>query len=296
MIRTLFLIVALIGCAAPADLEPVLEPDSDRAFAPGTQGPHGVARTSWYAPMRIVERSRIEVSLPLDEAGVPLEGPLPAVVFLPGGLVAPERYRWIAVHAASRGYVVIAPDAPADLALFAVGNAREALDQVRRQSERDGPLHGAIDDSPAAIMGHSLGGVTAAQAWHADPDDFAALAMLAAFPTQSVDPDERVDSPVLSIIGSTDERADAQRVRDGFERFVEPRLFASVGGLNHYDWADDVTQGELARDGERLRPVQTVRADAMRVVDTWLDYALSGDQRAEAAYNRGGFPNVEVAR
>lgn len=291
-------LVLLAACAAPPPLEPAAPPAPDAPLIPGVRGPFGAARTSWRAPARVTERIVVEVTVPVDADGAVLPGPHPALVLLPGGLVAPERYRWIAEHAATRGYVVVAPHAPADLALFAPGNARAALDAARAEAATDGPLAGALDpELPAAVIGHSLGGVTAAQAWYADPDDFSALAMIAAFPTGNVRPDRRDPEPVLSIVGSTDERADAAKIFEGFERFPSPRLHAVIAGLNHYDWADDVSEAELRRDGPRERSVAVARTDGMRVIDTWLDAALRDDALARIAFEGGDFgANVEVAR
>jgi dienelactone hydrolase len=288
----------LAACSAPPTLDPAVPAAPGAPLIPGVRGPHGAARTSWRAPARVTERIVVEVTVPVGADGALLPGPHPAVVLLPGGLVAAERYRWIAEHAATRGYVVVAPHAPADLALFAPGNARAALDAARAEAAADGPLAGALDpDVAAAVIGHSLGGVTAAQAWYADPDDFSALGMIAAYPTGNVRPDRRDPEPVLSIVGSTDERADAAKILDGFERFPSPRLHAVIAGLNHYDWADDVSEAELRRDGPRERPVDVARTDGMRVFDTWLDAALRDDPIARVAFDGDDFgANVEVTR
>ncbi|TVQ94469.1 MAG: hypothetical protein EA397_02025 [Deltaproteobacteria bacterium] len=289
------LLVLLLGCAEPAPLTQVRPANDSTPLIAGQPGPFGVGRTSWRAPARVTERVHLEVHVPLDDDGE-IVGPTHAVVLLSGGLVRPDRYRWMSEHLASRGFAVIVPTPPANLALFAPGNAREALHRVREASMDGGPLHGLLDERPAAVTGHSLGGVTAAEAWAADPEDFSTLGIIAAYPTGTVRPDRRPDSPMLSITGETDERADPDRIRAGFERFVGPRLFAEVQGLNHYDWADEVSQAELDRDGPRLRPVEEARLDAMRVFDTWLDAALREDPEAWEAFTSADFDGVEVAR
>lgn len=120
--------------------------------------------------------------------------------------------------------------------------------------------------------------------------------MIAAYPASGIPDSRQLGDPVLSITGSTDERADATRIRDGLFRFDEPRLLAVVDGLNHYDWADDVSEAELNRDGPRERPVAQARVDAMRVIDTWLDYALRDSTIARVQFQGGDFGGVEVER
>jgi pimeloyl-ACP methyl ester carboxylesterase len=291
--------VALAGaCVGPGPLEPALDAAPGIPRVPGARGPLGVATTSWRAPVRVTERRTVAVYVPVDVDGQPVEGPLPALVLVPGGFVAAARYRWMALHAASRGFLVVAPHAPGQLALLAAGDARELLDRVREASAGAGVLAGLVDpEAPAAIAGHSLGGVTAAQAWSADPEHFAALGLLAAYPTAGVRVERQPVSYVVAIVGANDERSTPEQVRERFERFEPARLLATVQGMNHYDWTDTPTDRELASDGPSDRPLREIRADAMRVFDVWLDAAMLDSPLARLQFSNGEFADsIEVYR
>lgn len=295
--RSAWMWILLCGCTAGPMLETVLAVP-DGPAGPGFVGPFGVARTSWRAPVRVTESSRVEVHVPVDEGGDRIAGPLPPVVFVNGGLVEPARYRWWAEHVASRGYVVITTTHPADLAIFAQGTSTEALYRVREAAaDPDHALAGVVDpDTRAAVTGHSLGGVVASRSFVEAPDQFATLGIIASFPADWDDITERAGDPVLSIVGENDGSADLTRVADAILAQPEPSLYAVVEGFNHYDWADGVTEGELARDGERARDVAEARTDAMRVMDTWLDAWMRDDDLARINWQQGEFPGVEVTR
>jgi len=297
MIRSLAVLGLLaLGCTPPA-LESVRAP-SDAVRTAGQPGPLGVGRTSWRAPVRVTESTVIEVHAPVDAQGQLVGGPYPPVVFVHGGLVGPERYRWWAEHVASRGYVVLTATHPADLAIFAQGTSDEALAHLRDAAQDpDHPLYGAVlPDAPAAVTGHSLGGVVAARSFVEDPQDFVTLGIIASFPAGWDDLTTRAGDPVLSIVGENDGSADLTRVRDAILDQPDPRLYAVVDGMNHYDWADDVSEGELARDGERARPVPQAREDAMRVMDTWLDAWMLDDASALDAWSSADFDGVQETR
>ncbi|MFK7927683.1 MAG: alpha/beta hydrolase [Myxococcota bacterium] len=290
--------VGLLGCTAPS-LQVVSEPlAGGGAGIAGTPGPFGVGRTSWRGQVRVTESSIFEVHVPVLADGELADGPFPAVLFVHGGLVGPGRYRWWAEHVASRGYVVVTATHPSDLAIFAQGTSGEALDAVRNASQNENhPLFGAVDPrAPAAVTGHSLGGVVAARAFVENPQDFSTLGIIASFPAGWDDLSERAGDPVLSIVGANDGSADLQRVRDAILAQPDPRLYAVVDGFNHYDWADDVSAEELAKDGERARPVAEARTDAMRVMDTWLDGWMTADAEAQDRWFNSSFSGVEVTR
>ena len=294
--RTFFPLVLLAACGPPP-LERVADAavEEPSGYAPGT---YAVGRTSWRAPVRVTESTRVEVHAPIAEDDALLPGPYPPVVFVHGGLVEPERYRWWAEHVASRGYVVMTATHPADLAIFAQGTSSEVLDQVRDASEDPAhPLYRSLDPTaPAAIAGHSLGGVVAARTFVEDPGDFATVGIIASFPADWDDLTTRAGEPVLSIVGANDGSADLTRVEDAILAQPDPRLYAVVEAFNHYDWADGVSEAELARDGERARPVDEARADAMRVISVWLDAWLKDDAEALEDWSSTDFPGVEETR
>lgn len=285
----------LLACA-PTDPVLLVPPDDARVGAEGADGPAGAARLTTAVAARVTEAVPVTVIYPADEAGGPdtSVGTWPVVAFVQGGLVAPERYEWLATHLATRGYLVLLPSHPGDLAISAADNAAAALRGLRASPPPG--LEGELPaDAPAAVMGHSLGGVVSAMEWVDDPDTFEAVGLLASFPSEGTDVESRVGSPSLSLIGSMDGSAELQDAADGAARFGEPAFFGVIDGMNHYDWTDDASAAELAGDFEPSRPSAETRLDAQYVIDTFLDAFLRDQRDAEVRLATGAFPNVSGA-
>ncbi len=285
--------VLLVGCSGPGDIELVLEPDSSYTGEDGERGPHGAARATYWTQGRVSDSIEFEATWPATGSGELADGgPFPVVLSLHGGFVGPERYRWMAVHMASRGYVVLAPRHSLGLAIMESDNASYALDEVEDRNDDAGdPLFGAIDPAAAvACTGHSLGGTVSAMRWVAD-DRIAALGIWASYPPDETDVESMAGFPSLLLTGSED-RIPTENFVERWERFSEPVWKGVVDGMNHYDWTDDATEADLAKDGESLRPLTETRPDAWRVIDSWLDAELLGDDEARARLDAGGFPGV----
>lgn len=284
------LLVSLLSACRPDDALAVVSPaQPDATGEDGTDGPYGVALTERRYAARVAGKVDVDVLLPVDEAGGLAVADAPTVVLVQGGLVPVERYHWLAAHLATRGYAVLAPHHPLDLAIFAIGNAQASLEGALG----DDTLAGWVSPQ-AAVAGHSLGGVVSVKNWLAD-DTFAAVALLASFPAGGDDPAERAGSPVLSITGAVDGSALPEDVEAGFERFSDPRWLAIVDDLNHYGWTDGVTAEELAGDGDVV-DLPGARQHALAVIDTFLDATLRGDPDAAAALDAPAFVGVAVSR
>jgi predicted dienelactone hydrolase len=128
-------------------------------------------------------------------------GPYPVVILSPGNGGNAEFYASYAEDLASHGYIVVGLEHPYDVAAVALadgsfavfdpaqwpatGSARTeffgrrmderaadvsfALDQLEQLDARSGPLRGLLDLEHVGIMGHSMGGITAAAACRQDP-------------------------------------------------------------------------------------------------------------------------------
>ena len=286
-------LVLAAGCASEVEL--ALEPDPAASGADGERGPFGVARASWWTQGRVSDGIRHEVSWPADADGVldPTGAPYPAVVLVQGGLVKPERYRWLAVHLASRGYVVSAAKHSANLAILESDNASLALDDlIARAGDPAEVLAGAVDgEAAAAAIGHSLGGVVGSMRWVDDPR-IDGVALLASYAAGSTDVEAMEGHPSILLTGSEDRVEPAVFVEE-YARYPEPRWFGVGEGMNHYDWTDDATDGELDKDGASTRPLEETRRDGWRVLDSWFDAHLRDDAEAAARLAAGGFPGVE---
>jgi pimeloyl-ACP methyl ester carboxylesterase len=178
-----------------------------------------------------------------------------------------------------------------DLALFASDNAVSALRELRQHPpELVDPLFST--ETPAAVVGHSLGGVVAVRAWLAEPEMFTALGLWASYPASGDDVSVVDNRSVLSLIGSDDEKAPLNVTRAGAARFWDPVWFGVVDGMNHYGWTDDATEKELASDGDAGRSVTEARNDVNVVIDTFLDAHLRGDAGAVDGLDHNDFSGI----
>ena len=282
------MLLLLVACMAPPTFELILAPDETRDGAVGGDGPWGAVATERWYQARVTDGVRALIVLPSDDSGLPAEVGAPTVVFVQGGLVGVDRYRWLYMHLASRGYAVVAPHHTFNLAILGIGNAVDAFAGARS----DPDLGQWIGDS-AAVGGHSLGGVVAVKNWLVD-DTFSAVMLLASYPAAGDDPTERAGAPVLSIAGTTDRKAPQAEVEAGFERFADPRYLAMVDDLNHYGWTDGASEKELSSDGETVA-LEADRIAALDVIDTFLDASLLHDPAASDRLEQP-FDGVTVSR
>lgn len=301
-------LVAAMACAcSPYPTTPgtvVTAPEPVRVGVLGYDGPRGAAFVDFTAQARVTDALKVQVVFParVDGSLEAESAPYPAVVFVQDAAITRVRYRWLAAHMATRGYVVILPDHPFNLPMLDADHAVLALRAVRDAAAETGTLRGAIDPSaPAAVMGHGLGGVFAARQW-AHYTDFSAVAVLAAYPADA-DYDAiraRRGSSSLLVAGTADVPTALTRVQGAFTSvFEDPKLYAQVDALNHYAWTDNPTSDELTSDGPRP-PTEDARAetrrDALTVVDLWLDSVLRRDADATTSLANGTFHNVTLLR
>jgi predicted dienelactone hydrolase len=290
----LLLWLLLAGCRGPAEVELVLAPDPTATGEDGQRGPHGAARATYWTQGRVSDAIRFEATWPATDTGeLSTGGPFPVVLSLHGGFVGPERYHWMADHMASRGYVVLAPKHTLGLAIIESDNASYTLDEVEdRNDDGDDPLFGAIEiDGPVACTGHSLGGTVSSMRWVAD-DRIGALGVFASYPPDGTDVESMAGAPSLLLTGSED-RIPTENFIERWERFPEPTWKGVVEGMNHYDWTDDASDADLAKDGVSTRPLDETRLDAWRVIDAWLDATLLDHEPAQARLDAGAFPGID---
>lgn len=308
MIRRALALASVLAVAAacsrfpdgPGDL--LAPPDVDRDGTSGTDGALGAAWVTVNGQARVTERIPVQVVFPARADGTldPARAPYPVVVFLQGAPVARDRYHWLALHLATRGYVVLLPEHLLDLAILDTDNARLGLGIVREAAAADGTLRGAIDPTATAVvMGHSLGGVIAARQWIAHPE-FSGVALLAAYPATGDRVAERAAGPLFAMTGTADTLAPPTRVRAGYEMFNRTpealQAVAVVDSLNHYGWTDAAEDDERASDGPRPPDLWVVRRRALAVLDAWLDATMRNDMNARQLLSIGRFDGVSVMR
>jgi dienelactone hydrolase len=293
-IAALLVWLGMAGCSGPGVVELALEPDPTATGEDGERGPYGAARGTYWTQGRVSDAIEFEATWPATATTELAAGaPFPVVLSLHGGFVGPERYRWMAEHMASRGYVVLAPVHTLGLAIIESDNASYALDEVEdRTDDVSDPLFGAIEvGAPVACTGHSLGGTVSAMRWVAD-ERIEALGIWASYPPDETDIESMAGQPALLLTGSED-RIPPEQFVERWAPFPDPTWKGVVDGMNHYDWTDDASEADLAKDGASTRPLEETRPDAWRVIDAWLDAVLLGDGGAQARLDAGGFPGIE---
>jgi dienelactone hydrolase len=267
--------LVLGGCARDGrvvrDADPAA-PALDDERSLGRDGPFGVRLVPRAVRVRVDERIDVDVLVPLEADGAVARA-RPVAVLVHGGLVAPARYEWLAIHLASRGFVVLVPSHALDLAFFEQENALEALRALRRSARTPGDaLHGAMDDAPAAILGHSLGGVVASSLWDEHPDDLDELVLFASYPAGST-LRPRTRGRALSILGGADARVSRAQASDGLRALAtsgRPAVLAVIDGMSHLQIADDVSPSEASSAGVPTIDEATARAHLRWLVDAML--------------------------
>jgi dienelactone hydrolase len=280
--------------------ELLAQPDRERDGVDGTDGPFGAAWVTLTGQARVTERIPVQVVFPARADGTldPSQAPYPVVVFLQGGGVARDRYHWLALHLATRGYVVLLPEHLFDLPILDTDNARLALQVMREATGAEGTLRGAIAPSaPATLLGHALGGLVATRQW-VGHRDFSGLGLLAAYPATGDTVNSRTAEALLAVTGSADTLSPPARVRAGYQRFARGSggitAFAVVEGLNHYGWTDAPEEDERASDGPRPMDLRLVRQHMLSVLDAWLDAAARDDAAARLRFGAMRFQGVTV--
>jgi pimeloyl-ACP methyl ester carboxylesterase len=120
---------------------------------------------------------------------------------------------------ASRGYFVVIPRMPLNLAVFGANKAGQVI-QAYPQVEN------------WVIGGHSLGGSMAAHYLYQNPDLFSGLVFLASYPASSDDL-SNFPGKVLSISGSLDGLSTPADIESSRALLPNSALFIGIEGGNH---------------------------------------------------------------
>ncbi|PKL11620.1 MAG: alpha/beta hydrolase [Spirochaetae bacterium HGW-Spirochaetae-8] len=169
---------------------------------------------------------------------LPLEATRPdtALVFYPGALVEPEAYIPIArAIAGASGMMVVIVPMPLDLAVLAPQRGMAVLARFPE-----------ITHWYAA--GHSLGGAMAAALVAKNPDSFAGLVFMAAYPAKST-PLVDTGVPVLSLYAQFDGLATLEKIEASKALLPPDTWFLLIEGGNHAGFGD---YGPQKNDGQAI--------------------------------------------
>ncbi|RDV36785.1 hypothetical protein DV096_17005 [Bradymonadaceae bacterium TMQ3] len=271
LILTLLMMAAsLLSSCGPYEPVALLLPAPGLAIDSPERGPYGVALLERDLRVRVDQRVRTLIYLPTGEQAEEQAHPL--ALLLQGGAVNPEQYGWLALHLASRGYVVLSPDHPLDFAIFATGNGADVITAARDAATREGDvLEGRIAPEPGLALGHSLGGVVASKVWLRRPGDLSHLFLLQSTPDpadaeqlqQPRDPADRV----LAVAGERDGRISFVEIDASLTDFANPVPLAIVQGANHFQMIDSPTASQLESDLAATIPTPQARARVLAALD-----------------------------
>ena len=146
------------------------------------------------------------------------------LIFYPGGRVDYRAYAPYARAVASRGYLVVIPRMPLNLAVFKPNEAAsiiQAYPEVRSW----------------AVGGHSLGGAMAANYAAQHPGEVQALVLLASYPASSDDL-SRSGLKVFSIYGLMDGLATEDKIEASRPLLPSNTQYVAIQGGNHAQFGD----------------------------------------------------------
>lgn len=150
-----------------------------------------------------------------DEISYKVTDPIKNIIFIPGGLVTPDSYKYLAISLAIEGYNVTITKAPFNLAILNPFIGKEFIDS-------------SMDN---VVIGHSLGGVTASNVFSGNVfvDEFI---LMGSYPINDLKGKE-----VLYITADHDEGMDPEALRDSYKH-VDNATTINIDGGNHaqYGW------------------------------------------------------------
>ena len=165
-----------------------------------------------------------------DIAFVP-DHPTAGLVFYPGGKVQPEAYAPLMQKCAQRGILCVLLKPTFNLAIIDMDAANGVTAQFP-------------DVSTWVLAGHSMGGVAAADYASRHPDEFDAIAFLAAYPAVDL---SKFDGKVLSIVGSNDGVLDRDKFAQARKMLPGSLQELVIKDGNHANFGN---YGEQANDGQ----------------------------------------------
>ena len=171
--------------------------------------------------------------VPLDDGSIAFE-PMDArvgLVFYPGAKVEPEAYAPLLRSCAERGVLCVAVRPPLNLALLDVGAADRIMAKYPNVSDW-------------FAMGHSMGGVAAADYVAGHEDNMDALVLLAAYPNNSL---KDFAGEVCTFVGTEDGVVNRQKLDEADEKLPAGAELRIIEGGNHANYGD---YGAQKNDGQ----------------------------------------------
>ncbi len=153
-----------------------------------------------------------------------VDNPIANIIFVPGGLVEPDSYEYLAAKLSLKGYNVTISKAMFNLAIFQPNKPSRYIDE----------------DLDNIIIGHSLGGVVATMAAE-NHDDISKVILLGSYSIKDL-----TDKDVMIISAEHDEGMDPEKFEDAKQFLNKDAVLHMIEGGNHaqFGW-----YGEQKGDG-----------------------------------------------
>lgn len=146
----------------------------------------------------------------------------PAIIFYPGGLVAPEAYLYVMGHVAeclqAPVYVI---KAPFNAAIFDINAAARIMDNYNLEA--------------AWVGGHSLGGISAARFTAKNMDIVEGLFLFGSYSDQEL---SHFGGSVISIMGDQDLIINRENYEEAKQNLPPRAKIIEIEGLNHSDFGN----------------------------------------------------------
>lgn len=148
--------------------------------------------------------------------------PRTGFVFYPGGRIDPRGYASLMSAIASKGYLVVVPEMPINMAVFKPNIADEIISSYP-------------DINQWVIAGHSVGGTMAAQYAYNHRDVIDGLVIWASYPANSSDL-SGTGIPVVSIYGSQDPGVNDDSIAERKHLLPEDASYIRIEGGDHHQF------------------------------------------------------------
>jgi len=140
-----------------------------------------------------------------------VQNPMANIIFVPGGLVEPDSYKYLAASLATDGYNVTIVKVMFNLAILTPNKAIRYIDE----------------DLDNIIIGHSLGGVVASMV-AAKQDDISTVILLGSYPIKDITSKE-----TLLIAAEHDDGMDPVKFDDSLKYVNDANIIYNIDGGNH---------------------------------------------------------------
>ena len=143
--------------------------------------------------------------------------PQTGFILYPGGKVDYRAYAPVAREIAAKGYLVVVPPMPLNLAFFGANVATSVMDYFPQIEHW-------------AVGGHSLGGVAASSFASSHPDEIGGIAFWASYPAGDI---QTYPGQVVSIFGTNDGLAGPAKIEESKKNLPPQTVFVPIEGGNH---------------------------------------------------------------